>query len=284
MKKRLLSCGLITVMMLSMVACGNSKDVSKKTTETGQNTEATTSETTTNAETTEVETTTNETTTDAETTEVETTTNTETTTNETTTNIETTETATTQQETIKTPTNSETPKESEKPIETPKPSEEPSEEPSTSNVPADYSPTALYDYNDPMIQKYISQGTPYPTVDYNTVPVVDITPMVQPEKMGENCSGLSNLSTKYLYDYDRYDYTKRLTWNSEIPMHQYIIWDDKLGFFTCDNSDYELYKKLLTTDFEMGLQLGTAHQIIFGSNVAWSDDGNCYYFIYLTEW
>ena len=157
------------------------------------------------------------------------------------------------------------------------------ETPSTSNVPADYSSTALYDYNDERVQQLISEGTPCPTVDYNTVPVVDITPMIQPEKMGENCSGLSNLSTQYWYDYDRYDYTKRLTWNSEIPMYQYIIWDGKLGFFS-DFNHFKQYEKLWTTDFQKGLEEGKAHQIRFGTNVSWSGDGNEYYFYYLTEW
>ena len=164
---------------------------------------------------------------------------------------------------------------------------EPSTEPTkpVSNVPSDYSKTAMYDYNDARVQRYISEGTPYPTVDYSTVPVVDVDSMVAPEKMGPNCSGLSNLSTPYNYDYDpiNVDTLPYFTWNEEIPLNQYIIWGDKLGFFF-RSDDRATRDRLCTTDFKVAFEEGKSYDIQFGNWTDWSEEGYWYYFSYITDW
>ena len=164
---------------------------------------------------------------------------------------------------------------------------EPSTEPTTpvSNVPSDYSKTAMYDYNDARVQAYLKEGYNYPTVDYSTVPVVDVDSMVAPEKMGPNCSGLSNLSTPYNYDYDpiNVDTLPYFTWNEEITLNQYIIWGDKLGFFF-RSDDRTTRDRLSTTDFKVAFEDGKMYDIQFGNWTDWSEEGYWYYFRYITDW
>ena len=164
---------------------------------------------------------------------------------------------------------------------------EPSTEPTkpVSNVPSDYSKTAMYDYNDARVQAYLKEGYNYPTVDYSTVPVVDVDSMVAPEKMGPNCSGLSNLSTPYNYDYDpiNVDTLPYFTWNEEIPLNQYIIWGDKLGFFF-RSDDRTTRDRLSTTDFKVAFEEGKSYDIQFGNWADWSEEGYWYYFRYITDW
>ena len=176
----------------------------------------------------------------------------------------------------------ETPKPTEKPTEKPTPKPEP-EKP---KAPADYSKTAIYDYFDERVQEFIKvDGVTYPTVDYSKVPVVDIDSMITPDKFGPNCSGLSNLSTPWSYEYDPIDVDIYLTWNKEIPMNQYIIWNGVLGFIY-RSDDLETRHKLNTTDFAVTAfyDIDNLVEIHFGTFFTWSDGKYDYVFRGLKNW
>ena len=109
--------------------------------------------------------------------------------------------------------------------------------------------------------------------------------MITPDKFGPNCSGLSNLSTPWCYEYDRIDVDKYLPWNKEIPMNQYIIWNGVLGFIY-RSDDLETRHKLNTTDFTVAdfYDIDNIVEIEFGSYFTWSNGEYYYVFRGLKNW
>lgn len=178
-----------------------------------------------------------------------------------------------------------------KPIETTKPTETPTTVPTEKplKTPKDYSSTAMFAYDDPLVQQYLKEGIYYPTIDYNKVPVVDIDSMLTYDKMGPNCSGLSNLSKPWHYMYDAYnvDTLPYFTWNEEIPLYKYVIWNGRLGFiYRNDQKNEEFYKKLYTTDFEVAsdTNIDNVGEIQIGNWTNWSEEGYYYVFTYIKKW